>query len=75
MKIQKYKSLIKMIDVRKSIPPSLEPLVIKAYRDVFGDDDNVKGYVQCKCPSYIKLFYSSLKIKLNDAERRIREDK
>lgn len=72
--IERYSALIKMIDVRKSIPPSLEPLVIKAYRDVFGDDDNFKGYVQCKCPSYIKLFYSSLKIKLNDYERRIRED-
>ena len=73
--IEKYSSLIKMIDARKSISPSLEPLLIKAYRDVFGDDDNFKGYVACKCPSYMKLFYSSLKIKLNDYERGIREDK
>lgn len=68
--IEKYSALIKMIDARKSIPPSLEPLVIKAYRDVFGDDDNVKGYIACKCPSYTKLFYTELKKELLTYERR-----
>ena len=72
--ILKYKDLIKMIDARKSIPPSLEPMVIRAYKDIFGEDEHFKGYLDCKCPSYVKLFYSSLKLKLNDYERRLREN-
>lgn len=72
--IEKYKDLIKMIDARKGIPPSLEPLVVRAYMEIFGDNDNMKGYIQCKCPSYIKLFYTELKLKLNDYERRLREN-
>lgn len=72
--IERYKDLIKMIDARKGIPPSLEPMLIKAYKDVFGNDDNFKGYVDCKCPSYMKLFYTELKLKLNDYERKLRED-
>jgi hypothetical protein len=72
--ITKYENLIKMIDSRKSISPSLEPLVLKAYIDIFGYDDNVKGYRDCNCPSYFKLFYSQLKLKLNDAERGLRKD-
>jgi hypothetical protein len=73
--IKKYENLIKMVDARKGIPPSLEPLVLKAYTDIFGYDENVKGYADCKCPSYFKLMYSSLKLKLNDYERGISEDK
>ena len=69
--IEKYKDLIKMIDVRKGIPPSLEPLVVRAYEDIFGRDENFEGWVRCKCPSYVKLFYTELKIKLNNYERGI----
>jgi len=72
--IEKYKDLIKMIDARKGIPPSLEPLLLRAYTDIFGYDENVKGYVDCKCPSYFKLMYSELKKKLNDYERRLQQD-
>lgn len=68
--IEKYKDLIKMVDARGGIPPALEPLILRAYIDIFGHDDNVKGYTNCKCVSYIKLFYTELKLKLNDAERR-----
>ena len=71
--ISKYKDLIHMIDARRGIPPALEPLVLRAYTDIFGHDDNVKGYIQCKCTSYFKLMYSSLKLKLNEYERRISE--
>lgn len=74
MTILKYQNLIKMVDARGGIPPSLEPLILKAYIDIFGKDDNVKGYTNCKCVSYIKLFYTELKIKLNDAERRLQQD-
>ncbi len=72
--IEKYKDLIHMIDARKGISPSLEPMVLRAYKDIFGDDDNFKGYIACKCPSYIKLFYTELKKKLNTYERELRED-
>jgi hypothetical protein len=58
-----------MIDARKGIPPSLEPMLVKAYKNVFGEDENFRGYVSCKCPSYMKLFYSNLKLKLNEYER------
>ena len=68
--IEKYKDLIKMVDARGGIPPALEPLILRAYIDIFGHDDNVKGYIECKCTSYFRLMYSQLKIKLNDAERR-----
>ncbi len=67
--IEKYSALIKMIDARKAIPPILEPKVIEAYLDIFGLTEDFKGYVQCKCVSYIKLFYTELKKKLNDYER------
>lgn len=67
--IKKYENLIKMVDARGGIPPSLEPLILRAYTDIFGYDENVKGYVDCKCPSYFKLMYSQLKLKLNDYER------
>jgi hypothetical protein len=67
--IQDHKDLIKMIDARKAIPPSLEPMLVKAYKDVFGQDENLRGYISCKCPSYMKLFYSNLKLKLNEYER------
>jgi hypothetical protein len=73
--ILKFKDLIKMIDARKGIPPSLEPMVVRAYMEIFGNNENMKGYISCKCPSYIKLFYTELKLKLNDYERRISEDK
>ena len=73
--ITKYENLIKMVDARGGIPPSLEPLILKAYIDIFGNDENVKGYIQCKCTSYFKLMYSQLKIKLNNYERRLPEDK
>lgn len=73
--ISKYKDLIHMIDARRGIPPSLEPLILKAYIDIFGHDDNVKGYVACKCVSYFKIMYSELKKKLNNYERGISENK
>jgi hypothetical protein len=72
--IMKYKDLIRMIDARGGIPPALEPPILKAYIDIFGYDDNVKGYVACKCTSYFKLMYSELKKKLNDYERRLQQD-
>lgn len=72
--IEKYKDLIKMVDARGGIPPALEPLILRAYTDIYGYDDNVKGYVDCKCPSYFKLMYSQLKIKLNIYERGLRKD-
>jgi hypothetical protein len=72
--ITKYKDLIKMVDARGGIPPALEPLILKAYTDMFGYDDNVKGYANCKCTSYFKLMYSELKKKLNDYERRLQQD-
>jgi hypothetical protein len=72
--IFKYKDLIKMVDARGGIPPSLEPLILRAYTDIFGHDENVKGYVACKCTSYFKLMYSELKKKLNDYERRLQQD-
>jgi hypothetical protein len=67
--ILKYKDLIKMVDARGGIPPSLEPPILKAYIDIFGKDENVEGYIQCKCTSYFKLMYSELKKKLNNYER------
>jgi len=72
--ITKYKDLIRMIDARGGIPPALEPSILKAYIDIFGHDDNVKGYVECKCVSYFKLMYSELKKKLNNYERRLQQD-
>ena len=72
--IMKYKDLIKMVDARGGIPPSLEPLILKAYIDIFGKDDNVEGYIQCKCTSYFKLMYSELKKKLNNYERGLSKD-
>jgi len=68
--IEKYKDLIHMIDARRAVPPILEPKVVEAYLAVFGRTEDFKGYVACRCTSYIKLFYSSLKIKLNDYERK-----
>ena len=73
--IMKYKDLIKMVDARGGIPPALEPLILKAYIDIFGKDENVEGYIQCKCTSYFKLMYSELKKKLNNYERGLPEDK
>lgn len=67
--IEKYRALIKMIDSRKAISPGMEPLVLKAYRDIFGDDENVKAWESCRCPGYSKLFYSQLKLKLNEHDR------
>jgi hypothetical protein len=69
--IEKHKDLIRMIDARKAIPPSLEPLVVRAYEEVFGRDENFEGWVKCKCPSYVKLFYTELKKQLLIYERRI----
>jgi hypothetical protein len=72
--IMKYKDLIKMVDARGGIPPALEPLVVRAYMDIFGNNENMNGYIQCKCVSYIKLFYTELKLKLNDYERGLQQD-
>lgn len=69
--IEKYKDLIHMIDARRAVPPILEPKVVEAYLAVFGRTEDFKGYVQCKCVSYIKLFYTELKKKLLDYERRV----
>ena len=72
--ITKYKDLIRMIDARGGIPPALEPSILKAYIDIFGKDENVEGYIQCKCTSYFKLMYSELKKKLNNYERGLSKD-
>lgn len=72
--IERYKDLIKLVDARGGVPPAMEPLILKAYLDIFGADDNFKGYVKCKCVSYFKLMYSQLKIKLNDYERGLQKN-
>lgn len=73
--IEKYKDLIHLIDARKGIPPILESKIVAAYLDVFGKTDDFKGYIDCKCPSYVKLFYTDLKKELLNYERGVRKDK
>lgn len=67
--IETYRDLLNLIDKQRGIAPSVEALVIKAYIDIFGLNDKVKEYADCKCPGHIKYFYSELKKKLNDYDR------
>ena len=67
--IEKYKDLIRMIDSRKGIPPILESKVVSAYLEIFGKTDDWQGYIECRCPAYVKLFYTELKKQLLNYER------